>query len=117
MSTVIVQYVTLTCDSPECQNTVTFEQTEQAQKEAVNDNPWMNGLRFVNLPNGVKLGYCSDKCEAEGIKIGAHNVPVPTEQQKIQVGNAAQIALAAKAAEQARKATEAIKAGQKVQLS
>ena len=56
-------------------------------------------------------------CEAEGIKIGAHNVPVPTEQQKIQVGNAAQIALAAKAAEQARKATEAIKAGQKVSLS
>ena len=78
MSTVIVQYVTLTCDSPECQNTVTFEQTEQAQKEAVNDNPWMNGLRFINLPNGVKLGYCSDKCEADGIKTGSAQRPSPS---------------------------------------
>jgi hypothetical protein len=110
----MVQYVTITCDSPECQNTVTFEGgNEQAQKDAVQEHPWMNGLRFVNMPDNRKLGYCSDSCEIEGIKIGAHNVL----EQKIQTGNAANVALAAKASEAARLATQQIKQGGPVTLA
>jgi hypothetical protein len=111
MSTVIAQFVTITCDSPECQHTVTFAQNEAAQAEAVHDNPWMSTLRFINVPDNRKFGYCSDTCEAEGIKTGQHN---PIEQKKIDpsVATPAQIQLAALAADNARKATEALKTGQ-----
>jgi len=110
LSTVIAQFVTITCDSPECQHTVTFAQNEAAQAEAVHDNPWMSTLRFINVPDNRKFGYCSDTCEAEGIKTGQHN---PIEQKKIEaVGTPGQIHLAAKAAEAARQATEALKTGQ-----
>ena len=115
MSTVQSAFITISCDGPGCDKSVTFPATEQGKAEAFQDYPWLNALREVATVDRRQLSYCSDLCEAEGIKIGAHNA---IEQKKIQpVGNAAQIALAAKAAEDARKATEAIKAGQKVQLS
>lgn len=109
MSTVISSFVTITCDA-QCGKSVTFAQNEQAQNEAVKDNPWLQAIRFVNLPDNRKFGYCSDECEIKGIGTGAHNPVQP--KPVIHTGSDQAIALAAQAQENARKAEAALKAGQ-----
>lgn len=105
-------FITISCDAPECQNTATFEANQEAQKEAVNQNPWLSTHRAVQTWDGRKLGYCSDECEANGIGTGAHN------QKKVIVqGTADSVALAARAAQQAHAATQQLKRGGPITLS
>jgi hypothetical protein len=107
MATVVSSFVTIGCDAAECGKTVTFPQTPEAEKEAIQDNPWLNCMRFVQTIKGEKFGYCSDECEIKGAATGNHN------QKKIVTEGVspAQATLLAQAQERARQATEAMKSG------
>jgi len=109
-------FITISCDNPECNKSVTFAANEQGQAEALEDNPWLNTLRGVGTPDKRQLAYCSDECEAKGIASGLHNKP---ERKRIIVPTAskAEVDLAAKAAAQAHEATEALRKGTPVTLS
>jgi hypothetical protein len=111
LSTVISSFVTITCDN-QCGKTITFPQTEEAEKEAFHANPWMNALRFITTADQRKYIYCSDECEAKQLGTGIHNKKLliaPTGPNSVD--------LAAQAAARARQATEQIKAGNPVTLS
>ena len=113
MSEITTSFVTISCDAPECSNTVTFPQTEEGGKTAFAENAWMHSLRIVSPVDQRKFIYCSDTCEAKGLATGVHNkqVIVPAQAPN-------SVDLAARAAERARAATEALKSGQgKVVLS
>lgn len=111
MSTVVSSFVTLTCDHGECSHTITFPQTPEGEKEAMQSTPWMNALRFVQTPDGRKFTYCSDECEIKSAGAGTHNQKVLVTPQG---PNA--VDLAAKAALHAQQATQALKAGGPVTL-
>jgi hypothetical protein len=55
--------------------------------------------------------YCSDICEAIGIKSGAHNTPEPRRLVDPQGASAAQIQQAAAVAKATEEATKQLKAG------
>jgi hypothetical protein len=109
LSTIQSTFVTISCDGPDCDKTVTFPATEQGQAEAFEDNPWLRTLRGVGTPDKRQLSYCSDECEAKGIGSGSHN---KLERKRIVTGNQVDVNLAARAAEQARQATEQLRQGQ-----
>ena len=115
MSQLQFVFVTISCDGPGCDKTVTFPANEQGQAEALEDNPWLNTLRGVGTPDKRQLAYCSDECEAKGIAAGLHNKP---ERKRIIAPTAgkAEVDLAAKAAQQAREANEALHKGTPVTL-
>lgn len=114
MSVVLSSFLTFTCDGG-CGRTVTVLQTDEAFSEAVRENPWLNSFRnVITTPDQRKFGYCSDECEANGIKTGSHN---KLERAVITPGNQNQIELAAKAAANAARATAALKQGANVSLS
>jgi hypothetical protein len=104
-------YRTVSCNGPNCDKTVTFEQRQdnQGAVAATEANPWLKTIRIVQA-SGRNFVYCSDACELANIGLGAHN---PEERKQIvlpQGANAmAQAAAAAKAAEDA---TEKLKSGQ-----
>ena len=118
MSIVVTAYRTVTCNGPECQKSVTFEQNEKAQAEtfAKEENAWLKSFRIVKTPDGRELGYCGDVCEANAIKTGAHNLPEP-KRIIAGVANAAQVEQAAAAAKAAEAANTALRTGQPVTLS
>jgi hypothetical protein len=106
LGTIVTSFVTISCDTPSCDKTITFPQTEQGEKETIAANPWMNSIRFANTLDGRKFTYCSDECEAKAVGFGQHNKKVivpPT--------GANTVDLAAQAQEAARKATEELKKG------
>lgn len=107
MSEVVSSYVTVSCDGPECDKTVTFLQTQEDAKKAFADNTWMNSIRSIQTVDGQKFVYCSDECEIKAAGQGVHNkkqIVVP------QAPNA--IDLAAQAAARAQQATQALKTGE-----
>lgn len=112
MSTVISSFVTINCDGLGCDKTVTFPQTEEGEKEAVQSSPWMNSLRFVQTPDSRKFTYCSDECEAKAAGAGVHNKKVLIAPQGPNT-----VDLAAQAAARAAQATQALKSGGPVTLS
>lgn len=114
MSTVQSQFITITCDNPDCGKQATFSANEQGQAEAREDFPWLTTLRGVGTSDGRQLSYCSDECEAKGIGLGAHN-KVQRKRIVTEV-NQAQVNLAARAAEQAREANKALHEGSPVTL-
>jgi hypothetical protein len=114
LSTIVTQFVTISCDTDGCGKTATFPATDQGQNEALVDHPWLNSLRTVLMPDQRKLTYCSDECEAKGIAAGTHNKLEP--KKIISAGNQAQVDLAARAAQQAADATAKLKQGQPVTL-
>lgn len=114
MSQVQSVFYTISCDSPKCTKSVTFSATEEGSRDAVKDNPWMRSFRNVSTQDKRGLGYCSDECEAEGLKTGAHNILEP--KKIVEPGGAAGVNLAAKAAEQAAAATAALKTGAGITL-
>lgn len=105
-------FVTVSCDGPECPNTVTFEGTQQDLQRAENENPWMKTQRTVAIkpqfPNqqATQYTYCSDTCEANAIGKGLHN-PAP----QIEAGTPQNLALAQRAAQAAKASDEALKSG------
>lgn len=111
MSTVLQTFVTVTCDNPMCDKTVTFPQTQEGEQEVLQSHPWMNSLRFVQLPDNRKFTYCSDECEAKGVASGTHNKQLIVRPQG---PNSAE--LAAQAALRAQQATAALKSGGPVTL-
>lgn len=113
MSTVQSVFITIACDGPGCDKSVTFPGTDQGQLEALRDHPWLNALRIVQTADKRQLGYCSDECEAKGVGAGSHN---KIEKRIITGSNQQQVDLAARAAEQARAATAALKQGSGVTL-
>jgi hypothetical protein len=115
MGSVQSSFVTLSCDGPKCNKTVTFPATPEGQKDALEDNPWLATLRGVGTSDGRQLSYCSDECEAEGLATGSHNKP---ERKRIitSTANQAEVSLAAQAAKQAAEATEALRRGTPVTL-
>ena len=124
MSTIITQFATISCDALGCQKTVTFPATDQGQYEAQQDNPWLNSLRTVVMPDTIpgtnppqnrKVTYCSDECEAKGIAAGTHNKLEP--KKIIAAGGQAQVDLAARAAQQAAEATARLKTGQSIEIA
>lgn len=115
MSTVQSTFITISCDGPNCDKSVTFPATEEGQQEALEGSPWLKTLRGVGTPDKRQLSYCSDTCEAEGVATGAHN---KVEKKRIiQTGNQADVNLAAQAAAQAREANKALRDGSPVTLS
>jgi hypothetical protein len=112
MATVISSFVTLSCDGPDCEKTVTFPQTPEGENDARQSNPWINALRFVQTPDQRKFTYCSDECEIRSTGQGHHN---PKTIVAAQGPNA--VDLAAQAALRAQQATQALKAGGPVTLS
>ena len=113
MSTIVTSYVTISCDAEGCGKTATFNQTQEAENEAIKDNPWLNTVRFVQTMDKRKVQYCSDACEVLATGQGLHN---PLEPKKIVPGNQRDVNLAAQAAETAAKAQAAMKAGTGIQV-
>lgn len=112
MSTQQTSFITLACDGPNCNKSVTFRATAEDKAKAEYDNPWMVvSMRAVAATDGRQFNYCSDVCEAEAIATGSHN---KLEPKRVILGNAQQAQLAAQAAAQAAQAQAAIKAGQPV---
>lgn len=112
-----VGFRTIICNGPECPKSVTFQMTKEAHEKtlAAEGNEWLKTVRVVETPDGRKLAYCSDVCEAKAIGAGQHNVPEPS--RIIQgVANAAQVKAAADAAAAAERATAALRAGGPVTL-
>lgn len=112
MSTLITQFATINCDGPECQNTITYEQTKEGEQEAFQKATWLNSLRIVSVPGPENQGrgrvysYCSDECEIKATGAGGHNKKVIV----IPHGpNATD--LAAQAAARAQATTQALKSG------
>lgn len=112
MSIQQLTFITITCDT--CRKTVTFEATEESQKEAVHDNPWLNTHRAIQTWDARKFGYCSDECEAKAIVTGVHN---KLEKRIVEASSQAQVDLAAKAAQQAAQANAALHQGSPVTLA
>lgn len=115
-------YVTISCDAPECSKTVTFMATPEGQVEAIKNNPWLNSLRTVVMPDVVpgtneqrKLGYCSDECETKGILTGTHNKLEP--KVIVPPGGQAGVDLAAQAAARAAAATQHLKQGKGITVA
>lgn len=109
------QYITIACDNPGCEHTVTFAQTDA--QEVGNENPWMKTGRGVQAGGGQQFWYCSDQCEIGGITTGQHN---PAEKKRlvtIDGNNAAAVKQAAAQAAAQEAATKAIKAGQPAQVT
>lgn len=114
MSTIQSTFITVSCDGPGCDKSVTFPATEQGQAEANQTSPWLNSLRIVQTQDKRQLNYCSDECEANAVGAGTHN---KIEKRLISSANQQHVDLAAKAAEQARQATQALRQGTPVTLS
>lgn len=107
MSTIVSQFVTISCDGPDCPNTATFAQTPEGEAAAIQASPWLTSVRFVNTPDNRKFIYCSDECEIKATGQGAHNkklVVAPTGPNTIE--------LEAQAAARAKAATAALKSGE-----
>ncbi|VVB52896.1 Uncharacterised protein [uncultured archaeon] len=113
MSVVQSTFVTVSCDGPDCQKTITFEATEKGNAEAIRDNAWLTTHRAIQTSDRRNLGYCSDECEAKGLATGAHN---KLEQRIITGASSQSVDLAVRAAAQAKAATDAIKHGAPVTL-
>lgn len=105
--------VTIACNGPECDKSVTFEGDKQEQ--AFKDNDWLQRTwRRVITPDNRQLVYCGDICEIKGIESGAHNKPEP---KKIATAaTPAQIQQAVEAAQREKAATSALKSGGPVTL-
>lgn len=103
-----VSFVTVTCDG-KCGQTVTFAQTQEEEKQALKDHPWLNSMRVIQTRDKRQFQYCSDSCEIEAVSTGIHNI---AEEKKIATNvNQSQIDFAARAAHIAAKANEALKTG------
>ncbi len=112
MGEITTQFVTISCDGPECGKTVTFSSDQESIKQVFQENAWMNSIRTIVTIDQRKFVYCSDECEAKSVGTGAHNKKVIVEATG---PNAS--ALAAQAAARASQATAALKAGSPVSLS
>ena len=112
MGELVQSFVTLTCDGPECDKTVTFLQTQEAAQKAFQDNVWLNSARTILTIDQRKLTYCSDTCEAKGLALGIHNKQV----LEVPKGSNA-VELAAQAAARARQGGEALKKGAPITIS
>ena len=100
---------TITCNNPDCKNTITYDQKEF--KAAVDANPWLQTVRVVQTADGRNFSYCSDLCEVAGVGTEEHN-PLKPKVVEAPSGNATEaIRLAALAAQARDKATADIKAG------
>jgi len=111
LSTTLTSFATIKCDGPGCPNTVTFEQTQDGEREALLNNPWLENLRSVATSDGKgKFGYCSDTCEAKALGEGKHN------KSRIITGSDAAAAQAAREQLLARQATSSLKQGTGVTL-
>jgi hypothetical protein len=104
-------FVTITCDGPNCVKTITFPQTTEGEQEAVQANPWLTSVRFVQTPDQRKFIYCGDECEIKAAGAGSHNKKVLVAPQ-----GPNSVDLAAQAAARAAQATQALKAGGPVTL-
>jgi hypothetical protein len=108
LSTLSVTFITITCDGA-CGKSVTFAQTQEEERQAVKDNPWMNTVRVLQSKDKRQFLYCSDQCEIEAASAGNHN---PLEEKKIATSvNQSQIDFAARAAHIAAEANKAMKSG------
>ena len=111
MGEITTQFVTVSCDGPACDKTVTFSQDQESVKQTFQENAWMNSIRTIITIDQRKFVYCSDECEAKSVGIGLHNKKVIVEATG---PNAA--TLASQAAARAAQATTALKAGGPVTL-
>ena len=114
MSSLQTSFITVACDGPNCNKSVTFQATAEGKNKAEQENPWLvTTMRAVATVDQRQLNYCSDACEAESIATGNHN---KLESKRILLGNAQQAELAAQAAAQAARAQAAIKSGQPITI-
>lgn len=111
-----VKFLTVTCNGPNCDKTITCLATPEAHKEAADKNPWMLSYRNITTFDGRQFGYCSDVCEVDSITAGNHN---KLEQKKVvSVDSNAEFQMrqAAEAARRAEEATKNLKEGSPVTL-
>lgn len=112
MAIVQQTFKTITCNGPECKNTVTFEAGKE--QAVANDTPWFKTMRVVQNAQGRNFCYCSDPCEIANIATGAHN---PEERKNIVLpAGANAVDVAASQAAEAERATKALKSGAGVTL-
>ena len=111
MSTTQTTVINIACDGTGCDKNVSFLATQEGQAAALRDNPWLENIRTIQNPVGMKFTYCSDTCEADGIGKSKHNKPTIIHQ-----GNAQQVAAAAKAQELAAQAQAAMKQGSGIEI-
>ena len=106
------QFQTIICEN-KCGKSITFDVSKNKEVADAVGNEWLKSLRYVQTVDQRLLSYCSDICEAEGIKAGTHNMA----QKKLieTAATPAQIAQAAAASQAADKAAEALRAGQQVE--
>lgn len=96
---------------------MTFLSTQQREIFAAPENVWLRSVRIVQRGLAIEgqqptsFLYCSDVCEALGIKSGAHNVPEPRRLVDPVGASAAQIQQAAAVAKATEEATKQLKAG------
>lgn len=123
MGQISTVYISLTCEGPGCDKTVTFLASKEQEELTKPENNWAikTARRVLNLvpPVGqqkpVEHLYCGDVCEIKATETGRHNVPEP---KRIIEGAASAQAVqqAAQAAKAAEEATRQMKAGQPVTL-
>lgn len=123
MGQINTTYISLTCEGPGCEKSVTYLATDEQKELTKPENSWViktarRVLTLVPAPGQQKPAeflYCSDVCEATATGTGRHNVPEP--KRIIEGAASAQaVAQAAQAAKAAEEATRQMKAGQPVTL-
>jgi hypothetical protein len=101
----------------QCNKTSSAEMIgEGALEKAIAVDPWLRTYRTIQTGDGRVFGYCSDLCEIEAIKTGAHNMPEAKPKVETNVSPAA-IAAAAAAQAQAKKADKALRDGGNIQIA
>lgn len=123
MGQVNTVYITLTCEGPGCDKTITYLATKEQEELAKAENSWVlkTARRVLNLipaPGQQKPAehlFCGDVCTIKAAESGVLNVPEP--KRIIEGAASAQaVAQAAAAAKAAEEATRQMKAGQPVTL-
>ena len=108
-------FISITCEGPGCEKTVTFEQKDA--QEVFGETAWLKTGRVIQTNDQRNFYYCSDQCEIGGIAAGNHN---PVEKKKvisIDGGGTAAIKQAAAQAAAQEAATKAIREGQPATVS
>lgn len=114
MAVVQATYVTISCNGPNCPNTVTFSQADE--EKVFSSTPWLKTLRMVQqIRDKRNFSYCSDSCELAAVAAGQHN---PIEKKVIidTLGNANLIAQAAAEAKAQEEAARALRAGRPITI-
>src|ERR1035437_1006732 len=114
-----VQFSTVTCDSPGCDKTATFEVVPNmgVSNEVIEANPWLKTNLVVQLVDKRSFTMCSPACLVNAAAKGLFDPIEPKAITPVSGGGVAAIAAAAAAERRKQLADKNIREGHPVQVA